>query len=896
MKIAFVGNANNYPLAVARAMRSQGHQVDFFLVNDPSYTLDNPENRYDEYAAGYPDWIIDLRPLDMWSYAASLGAENITAFNSLISRLQQYDALVFNQVAVFLAKYVTKPVYLLLTGTDVLTFADPNYSSYRLSLYQNIEDIAERERIKLFYEQRVADQRNTIHTCAGFNFFPIGVVPDGDALIKSIGTTPEKRDSYMVLDTDSIEYAPFKENDIFTITFAARLTWIRDDASIATRLDLKGTDIFFKALSLLASRGRTVRVHLFRKGAHVEQSKELAEQLGVGDWIIWHDEVTQAELLESFKAMDVVIDNLESPAIGMVALDAMATGRPVIARVADMSGFGVIEPPPICSARSPEEVADWIERLMDDKALKEDYARRGRRFVDTYFAANLAANRILDVVQGLNNPFHLQRLEYLHKCPSATKWMYRGLRLYHVIRNRQFSMLLQHMFPKYVRTPIEPTLSFEPDSIPYRTPVVSEVCALLPTTPEFTKVNGDTLKITHYIGTLGPGGAERQLSYVATGLKKMGHDVTVHAVWLESEQDSHYAQLLRDAGVKVEPTGTDTNIVTTEQYEDWVVNNEIVAYIPECIRQLVFTLANKLIKNKPDILHCWLDVTNCSGAWAGLLVGIPKIICSFRSVNPTHFDNTCYPGMSGWMHDNYLFFKQHKSISFVANSHVGAEDYLDWLNINGSEHLDVIHNGLDFGQITRSGQRDIDELRANIGIPANTPIIAGIFRLTEEKRPFDFLHVVARVRETIPNLHIVHAGVGALSDDFVEEARRLGINACLKMLGQRDDVPCIMAMSDVLLLCSRVEGFSNVVLEASWLGVPPVATRVGEMEYIVKDRSSGFLHDVGDIEGMAESIKQLLTNHELRQSAAKIGHQHILDNFSCDSMLESTINFYLKGK
>ncbi|MFZ4855514.1 MAG: glycosyltransferase family 4 protein [Desulfuromonadaceae bacterium] len=900
MKIAFVGNANNYPLAVARSMRTQGHQVDFFLVNNPSYPLDNPENRYCEYADGYADWIIDLRPLDMWSYSASLEKENRANFNLLISRLQLYDAFVFNQVAVFLSRYVTKPIYLLLTGTDLLTFADLNYSSLRLSLYQNIEDTVERERIKYFYEQRVADQRKAIHTCAGFNFFPIGVVPEGDTLIESIGVTPEKRDSYMVLDTDSIGYAPFKENDIFTITFAARLTWVRDDVSIVTRLDLKGTDIFIKALSILASRGRTVRVHLFRKGAHVEQTKVMAEQLGVADWIIWHDEVTQAELLESFKTMDVVVDNLESPAIGMVALDALATGRPVIARVADMSGFGVIEPPPICSAKSPEEVADWIERLMDDNALKEDYARRGRRFVDTYFSANLAAKRIMDVVQGLNNPYHMQRLEYLHKCPSATKWMYRGLRLYHIIRNRQFNLLRRRLFPIqdcYIKNqpPSPPSLTVKLAAIPYCSPDFETVLPLLPTATKISLPKFSPLKITHYIGTLGSGGAERQLTYVARGQKAAGNEVSVYCMSLESASNRHFMPELEERSILVGTPQPEAAMQVWKMFEDGDLDKRILPYIAPEIREYTLALAGELFKNKPDVLHCWLDTTNCAGAWAGLLAGVPRIVCSFRSANPSNYNETFYHGMAGWMHTAYLVFNQYPAVRFLANAHAVSKDYADWLEISPDQII-VVHNGLDFDRMPQAEHEDLLVLRQELGIPEDVPVIAGVFRLTEEKRPFDFLKIIAKVRESIPNVYVVHAGVGCLEQEFFAEANLLGLGTSLKMLGQRNDTHRIMALSDILLHCAKSEGFSNVVLESSWFYTPPVSTRVGEMECIVEDGISGYLHDVGDINGMTESIRTLLSDSERRQRFAELGHMSIKEKFPLNCLIVNTIELYHQEK
>jgi len=408
--------------------------------------------------------------------------------------------------------------------------------------------------------------------------------------------------------------------------------------------------------------------------------------------------------------------------------------------------------------------------------------------------------------------------------------------------------------------------------------------------------NGRTLRtkpmrIAHYIGTLGPGGAERQLTYMASAQRDAGNEVTVYCLSLDSESDKHFLPELVEHSVAVYAPHKNAADNMLRLFDNRGIDKLIADYIAPKIRVHALALASELLEFKPDILHCWLDLTNCAGTWAGLLAGVPHIICSFRSANPSNFNETFYPGMAGWMHTAYSFFARLPSITFLANAHVVAKDYADWLAIS-SDQITVVHNGLDVCQMPHPEHQDIVDLRQKLGIPKGAPVIAGIFRLTEEKRPFDFLQIIAKVRETIPDLYVVHVGIGELEADFVTEAKRLGIQDYIRLLGQRNDVPQVMTMANILLHCARSEGFSNVVLESSWFCTPPVTTRVGDMEIIVKNGESGFLHDVGAIDDMAASVKLLLNDPEKCSQFARRGHKHVRDNFPHTHMLDETMKLY----
>src|SRR4030042_1524614 len=120
MKIGFLGNANNYPVMLARAIKSLGHDVVF--VVDSVSPLNRPENRYQEITLPYPSWVVDCSPLDLWQYP-----DESPITEKVIQILKDCDSLVLNEFGLSLWDRVNRPAFALLTGTDLEVLADPQY-------------------------------------------------------------------------------------------------------------------------------------------------------------------------------------------------------------------------------------------------------------------------------------------------------------------------------------------------------------------------------------------------------------------------------------------------------------------------------------------------------------------------------------------------------------------------------------------------------------------------------------------------------------------------------------------------------------------------------------------------------------------------------------------------
>jgi glycosyltransferase involved in cell wall biosynthesis len=227
----------------------------------------------------------------------------------------------------------------------------------------------------------------------------------------------------------------------------------------------------------------------------------------------------------------------------------------------------------------------------------------------------------------------------------------------------------------------------------------------------------------------------------------------------------------------------------------------------------------------------------------------------------------------------------------IANSHAGAADYAEWLEIE-PERFTVIHNGLDVGAFIPPGAADRAATRARLGVDADAFLVAGVFRLDTEKAPLEFLRVVAEARKRIPTLAAVHVGVGLLGDEVRAEAKNLGLDGTLRFLGRVADPSRILGAADVSVLTSLCEGCPNAVLESQALEVPVVVTRSGGSPEAVDDGRTGYVVDVGDVTGLVSRLEELARDPELRARLGRAGRRFVAERFSLQDMVKKTLALY----
>ena len=123
-------------------------------------------------------------------------------------------------------------------------------------------------------------------------------------------------------------------------------------------------------------------------------------------------------------------------------------------------------------------------------------------------------------------------------------------------------------------------------------------------------------------------------------------------------------------------------------------------------------------------------------------------------------------------------------------------------------------------------------------------------------------------------------------------AAELGLERDTFFIGRCDNVPELLAASDVCVLTSKAEGFSNSILEYMAAARPVVATDVGGAREVIAEGESGHLVASGDDVTFAERVISLLREPEKARAMGRRGREIVEQKFSCAVQLERTQQMY----
>jgi sugar transferase (PEP-CTERM/EpsH1 system associated) len=201
----------------------------------------------------------------------------------------------------------------------------------------------------------------------------------------------------------------------------------------------------------------------------------------------------------------------------------------------------------------------------------------------------------------------------------------------------------------------------------------------------------------------------------------------------------------------------------------------------------------------------------------------------------------------------------------------------------------TIHNGVDVGRFTRSTRM---EAREFFGLPMDAPVICTVGRLDPVKDHVGLVRAFASVLPTHPEALLLIAGDGPCREDLMQLIGELGVAGQVRLLGERRDVPRVLAATDLFVLPSIAEGMSNTVLEAMAAGLPVVATKVGGNPELVADGLTGRLVPSRSPVALGEALRTYLDDPRLRALHGKASRERAALSFGLDRMCEKYVNLY----
>ena len=174
-------------------------------------------------------------------------------------------------------------------------------------------------------------------------------------------------------------------------------------------------------------------------------------------------------------------------------------------------------------------------------------------------------------------------------------------------------------------------------------------------------------------------------------------------------------------------------------------------------------------------------------------------------------------------------------------------------------------------------------MRAELGIPADAPLVGSVGHLRTEKAYEVLVEAAAGVVAAVPGraLRDRRRGAGARAPGDADR-RALGLDRAFSLPGARDDVPDLLAALDVGVCCSDFEGGPLSVMEYMDAGLPVVATRVGGLPELVADGVTGELVPPRDPAALGAALSRLLEDPERRGRLGAAGRARIRDEYGID--------------
>lgn len=386
------------------------------------------------------------------------------------------------------------------------------------------------------------------------------------------------------------------------------------------------------------------------------------------------------------------------------------------------------------------------------------------------------------------------------------------------------------------------------------------------------------------IGTLGSGGAERQLINTAEGLASRGVDdvhILVNHLY-DDPANSFYLNKATSIASSVRATPEHDHGVT-----QWALSHpEFRDALGDDLISLVLNDARAIREVSPEVVHCSLDWTNVTVGLAAVLAGVPHVFLSGRNLSPWHF------GFFQWfMYPAYRALARCPQVQLLNNSISGRNDYAAWLRIE-QDSIKLLRNGLHAGDFAVSDDDARGRARHLLEVPADAPVVMGAFRLSSEKRPLLWVDSAAQILRKVPNAHFLLCGIGAMSAEVAERVRALGLSDRLRMLGARADIQTVFAAADVVLQASLQEGTPNVLIEAQAHGLPVVTTSAFGAAEAVEDGVTGCVVRDETAAGLAQATVRVLDDRVFRCAVRAAGPRFVESHFGFDRMIDDTLAVY----
>lgn len=336
------------------------------------------------------------------------------------------------------------------------------------------------------------------------------------------------------------------------------------------------------------------------------------------------------------------------------------------------------------------------------------------------------------------------------------------------------------------------------------------------------------------------GAIERYLAAVVAGLEGRGEDVV----------------LLHPDAVAMQPfralAGDDVRLES---------------FVPAAAPLLALNLARRLRRLRPRLVH--VNDPMPAAVLAARIARVPRVLVTHHTPELCVFDS---PIGALWRR---LGWALRPEVIYTSESDRQSDG-------RARSMTHVVYYGIDLDRF----------VAARPSLVEDGPVIGNVARLVPQKGQRTIVEAAPLILERHPRARFVLVGDGESRAELKQAVAADGLSDRFRFLGERDDVPGLLASFDVFVLPSRFEGLCYAVIEAQAAGVPVVATPVGGVRENVRDGETGIVVPPDEPAALAAAVNRLLDDPAEARRLADAARDRALSRYAVARMVSETIALY----
>ncbi|MDA3807453.1 MAG: glycosyltransferase [Thiomicrorhabdus sp.] len=295
--------------------------------------------------------------------------------------------------------------------------------------------------------------------------------------------------------------------------------------------------------------------------------------------------------------------------------------------------------------------------------------------------------------------------------------------------------------------------------------------------------------------------------------------------------------------------------------------------------KLILRLARAFKEDAIQLVHTHNEAAHFYGCLAARLARIPVI-------NTEHSRH--------YVEGHWRRQLEKRFLSFLTAKLVTVSEELRRASIDqdrlSAKKITVVSNGVDLARFSSIPLTEGLELKKALSFEPNNKIITIVARLNPIKNHDLLIKAFALVQQPLPEARLLIVGDGDLRANLQDVATKLTPPGMVVFLGDRSDVPVLLKMSDVLVLCSHREGLPLVLLEGMAAGVPIVVTEGANQSSLIQDWVTGCISQ-SDAQGLADTLLKVLSDN-VTEKIASNAKKLVTEQYSIDQTVAQYETLY----